>query len=75
MQIRVSDGDLLMIIDVPNVFCLGGALVGADGDAVVPVINRLAERFDPVALTQDWHLWGHSSFATSYPGQRVDDLG
>jgi nicotinamidase/pyrazinamidase len=68
MQIRVSDDDLLLIIDVQNDFCPGGALAVADGDAVVPVINRLAERFDHVGLTQDWHPSGHSSFADSHPG-------
>jgi nicotinamidase/pyrazinamidase len=68
MQIRVSDGDLLLIIDVQNDFCPGGALAVADGDAVVPVINQLSERFDHVAVTQDWHPRGHSSFATSHPG-------
>jgi nicotinamidase/pyrazinamidase len=66
MQIR--DNDLLLIIDVQNDFCTGGALAVADGDAVVPVINRLTERFRHVALTQDWHPSGHSSFATSHPG-------
>jgi len=40
----------------------------ADGDAVVPVINRLAQRFAHLVLTQDWHPAGHSSFATSHPG-------
>jgi nicotinamidase/pyrazinamidase len=68
MQIRVSDDNLLLIIDVQNDFCPGGALAVADGDAVVPVINRLSERFDHVAVTQDWHPRGHSSFATSHPG-------
>jgi nicotinamidase/pyrazinamidase len=68
MQIRLSDDDLLLIIDVQNDFCPGGALAVADGDAVVPVINRLSERFGHVALTQDWHPSGHSSFATSHPG-------
>jgi nicotinamidase/pyrazinamidase len=68
MQIRPGDNDLLLVIDVQNDFCPGGALAVADGDAVVPVINRLAERFDHVALTQDWHPPGHSSFATSHPG-------
>ncbi len=68
MQIRPGDEDLLLIIDVQNDFCPGGALAVADGDAVVPVINRLAERFDHVVLTQDWHPAGHSSFATSHPG-------
>ena len=66
MQIR--NDDLLLIIDVQNDFCPGGALAVADGDAVVPVINRLAERFDHVVLTQDWHPPGHRSFATSHPG-------
>jgi nicotinamidase/pyrazinamidase len=68
MQIRVSDDDLLLIIDVQNDFCPGGALAVADGDAVVPVINRLSESFGHVAVTQDWHPSGHSSFAASHPG-------
>jgi nicotinamidase/pyrazinamidase len=68
MQTRLNDGDLLLIIDVQNDFCPGGALAVADGDAVVPVINRLGERFDHIALTQDWHPRGHSSFASSHPG-------
>ncbi len=68
MQMRPGDNDLLLIIDVQNDFCPGGALAVADGDAVVPVINRLAERFGHVVLTQDWHPSGHSSFATSHPG-------
>src|SRR5947207_6309649 len=66
MQIR--DDDVLLIIDVQNDFCAGGALAVADGDAVVPVVNRLSERFDHVVLTQDWHPPGHRSFATSHPG-------
>jgi nicotinamidase/pyrazinamidase len=67
MQIQPND-DLLLIIDVQNDFCPGGALAVADGDAVVPVINRLSQRFQHVALTQDWHPSGHGSFATSHPG-------
>jgi len=67
MQIRPDD-DLLLVIDVQNDFCPGGALAVADGNAVVPVINRLTERFDHVVLTQDWHPLGHGSFATSHPG-------
>jgi len=74
MQVRVSDDDLLLIIDVQNDFCAGGALAVADGDAVVPVINRLTEGFDHVALTQDWHPPGHSSFATSHPGCAAFDV-
>ncbi len=66
MDIRADD--LLLVIDVQNDFCPGGALAVAEGDAVVPVINRLAQRFAHVVLTQDWHPAGHSSFATSHPG-------
>jgi nicotinamidase/pyrazinamidase len=66
MDIRADD--LLLVIDVQNDFCPGGALAVADGDAVVPVVNRLAQRFAHVVLTQDWHPAGHSSFATSHPG-------
>jgi nicotinamidase/pyrazinamidase len=65
---QIQPDDLLLIIDVQNDFCPGGALAVADGDAVVPVINRLSRRFEHVVLTQDWHPSGHSSFATSRPG-------
>src|SRR6202051_1918686 len=68
MRSLPDDEDLLLVIDVQNDFCPGGALAVAGGDAVVPVINRLAERFDHVVLTQDWHPSGHGSFATSHPG-------
>ena len=66
----ISDDDMLLIIDVQNDFCPGGALAVADGDAVVPVINRLMERFAHVVLTQDWHPAGHSSFAASHPAAK-----
>ncbi len=65
---RIQPDDLLLVIDVQNDFCPGGALAVADGDAVVSVVNRLSERFDHVVLTQDWHPRGHSSFATSHQG-------
>ena len=73
MQIRPND-DVLLIIDVQNDFCSGGALAVADGEAVVPVINRLTERFDHVLLTQDWHPPGHGSFASSHPGSAPFDV-
>ena len=44
--IRISGDDVLLVIDVQNDFCAGGALAVPDGDAVVPVINRVAERFE-----------------------------
>jgi nicotinamidase/pyrazinamidase len=72
--IRINDNDLLLIIDVQSDFCSGGKLAVADGDAVVPVNNRLAKRFQHVALTQDWHPSSHSSFATSHPGSAPFDI-
>jgi nicotinamidase/pyrazinamidase len=63
-----SDRDVLLIIDVQNDFCPGGALAVPGGDAVVPVINRLAADFAHAVLTQDWHPAGHSSFASAHPG-------
>ena len=73
MQIRINEDDVLLIIDVQTDFCTGGALAVADGDAVVPVVNRLAGRFQHVVLTQDWHPSHHSSFATSHPGSAPFD--
>lgn len=64
----ICDDDVLLVTDVQNDFCPGGALAVAGGDAVVPVVNRLAERFGHVVLTQDWHPPHHSSFASSHPG-------
>jgi nicotinamidase/pyrazinamidase len=67
---RRGDREVLIVVDVQNDFCPGGALAVPDGDAVVPAINRLAGQFDHVVLTQDWHPPGHSSFAGSHPGRR-----
>lgn len=60
----------LIVIDVQNDFCPGGALAVAGGDEVVPVINGLAGHFEHVILTQDWHPHHHSSFASSHPGRQ-----
>ena len=73
MQTKLMKMILLLIIDVQTDFCPGGALAVADGDAVVPVVNRLMGRFQHVALTQDWHPSRHSSFATSHPGSAPFD--
>lgn len=59
----------LLIVDVQNDFCPGGALEVPNGDQIVPVINRLSKHFDHVIQTQDWHPKGHSSFASSHPGK------
>lgn len=59
----------LLVIDAQNDFCTGGALAVPDGDAIMPLINRLATRFATVVLTQDWHPAGHVSFAAGHPGK------
>lgn len=64
----------LLVIDVQNDFCPGGALAVTDGDAIVPGINALMDDFSAVILTQDWHPAGHSSFASSHPGKSGMDL-
>ncbi|HZU91837.1 MAG TPA: bifunctional nicotinamidase/pyrazinamidase [Stellaceae bacterium] len=65
-----SGRDVLLVVDVQNDFCPGGALAVPDGDAIVPLVNRLARRFAHVVLTQDWHPAGHASFASAHPGKR-----
>jgi nicotinamidase-related amidase len=65
-----DDGEVLLIVDVQNDFCPGGALAVPDGDAIIPAVNRLARSFAHVILTQDWHPPGHASFASSHPGKR-----
>jgi nicotinamidase/pyrazinamidase len=62
---------VFLVIDVQNDFCPGGALAVPEGDAVVPVINRLAGAFGHVLLTQDWHPAGHTSFASSHAGRHA----
>ncbi|MGH9585656.1 MAG: bifunctional nicotinamidase/pyrazinamidase [Acidobacteriaceae bacterium] len=73
---EITTHDALIIIDVQNDFCPGGALAVPDGDAVIPMIHRIAARFEHILLTQDWHPPGHCSFASSYPtGQSGDGAG
>ena len=66
----IRDQDVLLAVDIQNDFCPGGALAVPRGDEVVPLINRLAERFKHVILTQDWHPLGHQSFASTHPGRK-----
>ena len=68
-----DDRDILIIVDVQNDFCPGGALAVPQGDQIVPAVNRLAAEFAHVVLTQDWHPRGHASFASSHPGKQPFD--
>jgi nicotinamidase/pyrazinamidase len=63
----------LIVVDVQNGFVSGGGLPVQDGEAVVPVINRLAPSFANIVITQDWHPPGHASFASSHPGRQPFD--
>jgi nicotinamidase/pyrazinamidase len=67
---RISSQDVLLVVDVQNDFCPGGALAVAGGDSVIPVIHRIAGRFEHIVLTQDWHPSGHRSFASAHAGKK-----
>jgi len=69
----ISDADVLIVTDIQNDFCTGGALAVPGGEDVVPMVNRLAGGFSHVILTQDWHPPGHLSFASTHPGKRPFD--
>ncbi|MEG9436885.1 bifunctional nicotinamidase/pyrazinamidase [Edaphobacter sp. HDX4] len=62
--------DALLVIDVQNDFCPGGALAVERGDEIIPLINLLGRRFEHVILTQDWHPADHISFASRHPGKQ-----
>jgi nicotinamidase/pyrazinamidase len=64
----------LIVVDIQNDFCPGGALAVADGDEVVPVANRLLSRFSCAVATQDLHPRAHLSFAANHPGHNTYDV-
>jgi nicotinamidase/pyrazinamidase len=64
----------LIITDIQNDFCPGGALAIREGDEIVPFINQLQPRFDLVVATQDWHPRGHGSFAANHPGKKIGEV-
>lgn len=69
-----APNEALIVIDVQNDFCSGGALAVPDGEAVVAGINAVMDEFSCVVLTQDWHPARHSSFASSHDGRAPYDL-
>jgi nicotinamidase/pyrazinamidase len=71
--VRIDGNDVLMVIDMQNDFCRGGALAVEDGDAVIDVIHRVAPLFRHIVLTQDWHPANHTSFASAHPGKKAFD--
>src|SRR5215475_9205428 len=70
----IGASDVLVVVDVQNDFCPGGRLAVPKGDEVVPLINRLAQQFSHVVLTQDWHPHRHHSFASSHQGKKPFDV-
>ena len=69
MKGSAIESDMLVVTDPQVDFCPGGALAVPEGDAIMPVINRLARRFAHVVVTQDWHPPVHISFASAHPGK------
>lgn len=67
---QINAHDVLLVVDVQNDFCPGGALAVPGGDEVIAPIHRVAPCFHHVILTQDWHPADHSSFAASHPGKQ-----
>ena len=68
--ILIDSQDVLLVIDLQADFMPGGALAVDGGDEIVPLVNRLASRFEHVVVTQDWHPPGHASFASSHEGAK-----
>ncbi|MBF0479309.1 MAG: bifunctional nicotinamidase/pyrazinamidase [Candidatus Omnitrophica bacterium] len=64
----------LIVVDVQNDFCPGGALAVKDGDKIIPIINKILPRFDVVVATQDWHPKNHKSFASNHPGKNIGEV-
>ncbi|HUA99735.1 MAG TPA: bifunctional nicotinamidase/pyrazinamidase [Terracidiphilus sp.] len=67
---QIGAHDVLIVVDVQNDFCPGGALAVPGGNAVIEPIHRIAPLFGRILLTQDWHPANHSSFATAHPGKQ-----
>lgn len=63
----------LIVIDAQNDFMPGGSLAVPEGDMIIPIINRIQDKFDLVVASQDWHPQNHISFASNHPGKAVFD--
>jgi nicotinamidase/pyrazinamidase len=72
MQID-STTDIVGLVDIQPTFMPGGELPVLGGNEIVPIVNRLLRHFDHAFVTQDWHLSGHTSFASSHPGRQPYD--
>jgi nicotinamidase/pyrazinamidase len=64
----------LIITDIQNDFCPGGALAVPEGDEIIPTINELSKKFEKIIATQDWHPENHVSFAVNHPNKNEYDV-
>ena len=64
----------LILVDIQNDFCPGGALAVPGGDEIIAYVNEVQKDFDLIVATQDWHPEGHESFAVQHPDQKVGDV-
>ena len=69
-KIKPTSTSALIVVDVQNCFVTGGTLPVPKGEEVVPIINRIAQGFENVVITQDWHTPGHASFASTHAGKK-----
>ena len=67
----ITSQDVLVVVDVQNDFCAGGALAVPDGDGIVEIIHSAGRKFEHIVLTQDWHPSQHFSFASAHPGRKA----
>ena len=74
MTIAIQNSDALLVIDLQNDFCPGGALAVEEGDSIIPTINSLATKFPHAILTQDWHPPKHISFASTHNKQHYETI-
>ena len=69
-KLKPGSDAALIVVDVQNCFVTGGTLPVKEGEAVVPIINKLSSAFENVVVTQDWHTAGHVSFASAHSGKK-----
>jgi nicotinamidase/pyrazinamidase len=72
-MVKSNNNSALILVDLQNDFCPGGALAVKDGDAVVPVANELQKHFELIVATKDWHPPGHASFVSLWPPHCVQE--
>jgi nicotinamidase/pyrazinamidase len=73
-EIEIGSSDILLVVDIQNDFCKGGALAVPGADEIVEPINEVASKFRHVVLTQDWHPGGHRSFASAHRGRQPFEM-